>query len=109
VKHTERLEMVFAVLGFGFQQVALDKKIRDEIFPTKEEMPEIDMKWAVRGKAMHILRHRTIEEGARAQFRQSCPPCYLCPRCQAVFSFEVIAREHKLSCLYVKDAPQHLS
>jgi hypothetical protein len=54
--------MVFAVLGFGFQQVAFDKKIRDEIFPTKEEMPEIDMKWAVRGNAMHILRHRTIEE-----------------------------------------------
>jgi hypothetical protein len=89
-----------------------DKKIRDKIFPTKEEMPEIDMKWTVRGKAMHILRHRTIEEvsdWARAQFRQSCPPCYLCPRCQAVFSLKVIAREHKLSCLYVKDPPHYLS
>lgn len=89
-----------------------DKKIRHKIFPSKEEMPEIDMKWTVRGKAMHILRHRTIEEvtdWARAQFRKSCPPCYACPRCQEVFSLKVIAREHKLNCQYVKEVPQYLA
>jgi hypothetical protein len=87
-----------------------DKKVREKIFPSKEDMPEIDMKWTVRGKAMHILRHRTIEEvsdWARVQFRNSCPPCYVCPRCQEVFSLKVIAREHKLNCQYVKEIPQY--
>lgn len=87
-----------------------DKKSRPNLFPSKEDMPEIGMKWTVRGKAMHILRHRTIEEvsdWARAQFRSSCPPLYLCPRCGEVFVLKVIAREHKVNCQFVKEIPQY--
>lgn len=35
-----------------------DKPNRQFVFPDKTLMPEIGMKWTVRGKAMHILRYR---------------------------------------------------
>jgi hypothetical protein len=75
-------------------------------------MPEIGMKWTVRGKAMHILRHRTtveVNEWAKINFRESSPPHYSCAKCMAKFPIQAMYREHIAYCRHEYIAPKYLS
>ncbi len=88
-----------------------DKENRDLVFPSKDKMPEIGMKWTVRGKAMHILRHRTtveVTEWAKINFRESSPPAYSCKKCLSKFLLQSIYREHMLYCDYQYVAPKYI-
>lgn len=87
-----------------------DKENRDAIFPSKSEMPEISFCWTVRGKAMHILRHRCaheVYEFAKTNFRKMRPPLYCCARCDSKFVIRAAARNHKMTCDVVKPVPSY--
>mmetsp|Transcript_23184 Transcript_23184/g.34006 ORF Transcript_23184/g.34006 Transcript_23184/m.34006 type:complete len:515 (+) Transcript_23184:107-1651(+) len=89
-----------------------DEENKPFVFPNKLDMPEIGMKWTVRGKAMHVLRHRTtfeVTEWARANFRESSPPLYVCSKCDETFLLRAIARAHKMKCQVQQDLPRYLS
>jgi hypothetical protein len=91
---------------------SLDRENKDLVFPDKLDMPELAMKWTVRGKAMHILRHRvTVEvwDWAKANYRKSSPPLYMCSRCDEKFLLRAIAREHKMRCRSVQPVPTYSS
>jgi hypothetical protein len=87
----------------------LNKKIT---FPSKEEMPEIGLKWTVRGKAMHILRHRCaveVHEFTKSKFREFSPPLYWCVRCDETFLFKSHKLHHIKYCTFKKEEPTYLS
>ena len=74
-------------------------------------MPDIAMKWTVRGKAMHILRHRTtveVNEWAKINFRESSPPHYSCSKCMEKFLLQSMYREHISHCTYQYAAPTYM-
>jgi hypothetical protein len=90
----------------------MDKNNQRFVFPDKDLMPEIGMKWTVRGKSMHILRHRVsfeVTEWAKANFRESNPPLYVCNKCDEKFFLKAIAREHKMRCAIRINVPEYLS
>ena len=89
-----------------------DKENRDLVFPSKQEMPDIGMKWTVRGKAMHVLRHRTtveVNEWAKINFRESSPPHYSCSKCMEKFLIQSMYREHIVYCTHEYIAPKYIS
>ena len=89
-----------------------DKPNRQFVFPDKSIMPEIGMKWTVRGKAMHILRHRCAVEVAdftRVKFREYSPPLYACNKCDETFLFKKHKMYHIMHCTKSKDEPTYLS
>jgi hypothetical protein len=89
-----------------------DKPNRHFVFPDKVAMPEIGMKWTVRGKAMHILRHRCayeVEEFTRIKFREFSPPLYACHKCDETFLFKKHKLWHIGQCEKHKDEPTYLS
>jgi hypothetical protein len=68
-----------------------DKPNRHLLFPSKEDMPELYFNWTLRGKAMHVLRHRCeaeVREFARSKFRGVYVPLYSCRRCDETFLFK---------------------
>ena len=88
----------------------LDPSNRDFVFPDKIDMPEIGMKWTVRGKAMHILRHRVTYEvtaWARANYRKATPPLYYCSRCDEKFVLKAAVRNHRAICTYAPTVPDY--
>ena len=88
------------------------KPNRQFVFPDKAVMPEIGMKWTVRGKAMHILRHRCaveVEEFTRVKFREFSTPLYWCNKCDQTFLFKKHKTHHILHCTKSKDEPTYLS
>lgn len=89
-----------------------DKPNRKLVFPSKEHMPEIAMKWTVRGKAMHILRHRCdfeVAEFTRTKFRDFNMPIYACPKCNQTFIFRSHKVYHVHRCVATHDEPTYLS
>jgi hypothetical protein len=79
-----------------------EAKSGEQVFPRKEEEPQLARLFTTRSKAMYILNKRgelDVLRLSREKFRLSAPPRYYCSNCMSVFLTGSASRLHRrLGC-----------